>query len=184
MRVVVATCTCLILVRLAAFQKSNSCKITLEKSECKSFLNFSLTVKKMKSHNYRILIYSYHFKTLNKTEKICLLKKIFGFYKNINSKVYTKEVPKEKISALEDHLIKFTNTCLNCTECRDVRNIKPLMKCHNYSTSMVLNQTQIMHCQEWLINKANKKRKKLPKQVQEKTIYELDILKNFVTEAN
>ncbi|KAG8577961.1 hypothetical protein GDO81_010340 [Engystomops pustulosus] len=93
-------------------------------------------------------------------------------------------VLEEKISAFEDHLKKFTDTCLKCKECKKIRNKMPLMRCKNYSTNMVLNQTQITHCQERLLKKATNKWKKNPKEVQEKTIYELKNLLNFVREAN
>ncbi|KAM4039840.1 uncharacterized protein ACNLHF_017818 [Anomaloglossus baeobatrachus] len=186
MKVVVATCTCLFLARLAVFQKSNSCNITTEMSACQSFktLRVSHTIKGMQKHNSRIIISNHHFKMLNTIPKICLLKKIMGLYENMTS--YTKEVSKE-ISALEVSVRKFMEKCLNCTICKTFRIRKPFMKCKNYSTSMVLNQTQIMHCQEWLLKNANKtikKGKKHAKQIQQKLIYEFDILQDLVTEAH
>ncbi|XP_077117192.1 uncharacterized protein LOC143773704 isoform X2 [Ranitomeya variabilis] len=140
MKVVVATCTCLFLVRLAVFQKSNSCYIRENISACRNFksLNFSRSFKGMQKHSSRILISNHHFQTLNK-------------------------------------------------KCQKIRIRKPLMKCEKYKTSMVLNRTQIIHCQEWLLSKAIKTVKKgeaHAKQVLEKTIYEFDILQELVNEAH
>ncbi|XP_077117189.1 uncharacterized protein LOC143773704 isoform X1 [Ranitomeya variabilis] len=189
MKVVVATCTCLFLVRLAVFQKSNSCYIRENISACRNFksLNFSRSFKGMQKHSSRILISNHHFQTLNKIEKICLLKKIMGFYKNMTSMAYTKEVSKENIFVLQDRIAVYTNTCINCKKCQKIRIRKPLMKCEKYKTSMVLNRTQIIHCQEWLLSKAIKTVKKgeaHAKQVLEKTIYEFDILQELVNEAH
>ncbi|CAJ0965901.1 unnamed protein product, partial [Ranitomeya imitator] len=68
MKVVVATCTCLFLVRLAVFQKSNSCYIRANISACQNFksLTFSRSIKGMQKHSSRILISNHHFKTLNR----------------------------------------------------------------------------------------------------------------------
>ncbi|OCT88903.1 hypothetical protein XELAEV_18017533mg [Xenopus laevis] len=181
MRVAVAG-ICLFLAKLAFCQNSHNCTIRLGSSKCdyNKLLYFTSVSQILIKDNYRILIYHHHFVKLNDKHKICLLQKIFAFYKLVYENPFTTGVPPQTIATINDHLQWLRGYCFQCPGCRKEFKDKIKLK-ERYSKSMTLNATTIMHYQLKLLKTAQKKRKINPAEIQEKVIFEFRNLWQFLS---
>ncbi|OCT87491.1 hypothetical protein XELAEV_18021185mg [Xenopus laevis] len=178
---VAAAGMCLFLVKLAFCQNSHKCTNRLGSSKCdyNKLLYFTSMSQILLKDNYRILIYHHHFIKLNDKQKICLLQKIFTFYKLVYENASTAGVPPQTILQISDHLQWLRGYCFQCPCCSKEFKNKIKLK-ERYSKSMTLNATTIMHYQLKLLKTAQKKRKRNPAEIQEKVIFEFRDLWQFL----